>query len=121
MAAAAFVLRNFLLPTLLASVAPQVLYPTTASLTSASSDPPISCSLPSASMVSPNHCNADDDQIMRKQTQSCQSLLTMVEDAPTSECCTGLNNIAFNRIACVCKKTFYPPTAHNASRQLDLP
>lgn len=89
--------------------------------TSPSTIQPVTCSLPSTSTISTNYCNAHDEQGMSQQTQSCQGYLTMSEAAPSAACCLGLNNVAFNRTACICKFTFYPPAAHNASRQLDLP
>jgi hypothetical protein len=82
---------------------------------------PITCSLPSTLMISNNYCNTNDEQGMDVQTQSCQGFLTNFEAAPSADCCKGLNNVAYNRTACICKLTFYPPASHNASRQLDLP
>ncbi|XP_024365902.1 uncharacterized protein [Physcomitrium patens] len=83
--------------------------------------PPIVCTLPNTTMISPNYCNAHDEQSMENQTAVCDGFLTMSVDIPSAECCTGLNNVAYNRTACICKKAFYPPTNHNASRQLGLP
>lgn len=82
---------------------------------------PITCSVPNTSMISPNYCNAYDEQRMGTQTQTCQGFLTNFEAAPSTDCCIGLSSVAFNRTACICKLTFFPPAAHNASRQLDLP
>lgn len=82
---------------------------------------PVACSLPNTSMVSPNYCNAYDEDRMDSLTQSCEMFLTDAEAAPTKDCCAGLNTVASNRTACVCKLTFYPPAHHDAARQLDLP
>lgn len=86
-----------------------------------SPDQTITCSLPSTLMISADSCNADDEQSMDTQTQSCQGFLTDSEAAPNAACCLGLNNVAYNRTACICKMTFYPPASHNTSRHLDLP
>ena len=86
-----------------------------------SPDQTITCSLPSTLMISADYCNADDEQSMDTQTQSCQGFLTDSEAAPNAACCLGLNNVAYNRTACICKMTFYPTASHNTSRHLDLP
>ncbi|KAG0575972.1 hypothetical protein KC19_5G044700 [Ceratodon purpureus] len=82
---------------------------------------PVTCSLPSTLMISTNYCNSYDEQGMGTQTKSCQGFLTMAEASPSVDCCRGLNSVAYNRTACICKLTFYPPASNNASRQLDLP
>ncbi|KAG0615466.1 hypothetical protein M758_5G043500 [Ceratodon purpureus] len=82
---------------------------------------PVTCSLPSTSMISTIFCNSYDEQGMETQTKSCQGFLTMAEASPNADCCRGLNSVAYNRTACICKLTFYPPASNNASRQLDLP
>jgi hypothetical protein len=83
--------------------------------------PAITCALPNSSMVSSNFCNALDQQSMSVQTQDCDAFLTDVDPAPSTACCQGLNEVAYNRTACICMITFYPPSTHNASRQLALP
>lgn len=82
---------------------------------------PITCTLPNTSTISPNYCNAFDENRMSAQTQPCQGFLTNLQGTPSAACCTGLNDVAKNRTACICKLTFYPPADHNASRQLELP
>lgn len=83
--------------------------------------PAITCALPNSDMVSSNFCNALDQQSMSVQTQDCNAFLTDVDPAPSTACCQGLNEVAYNRTACICMITFYPPSTHNASRQLALP
>lgn len=83
--------------------------------------PTITCHLPNSSMISRNSCNALDEQSMGTQTQECNLFLTGVDSAPSKACCTGLNEVAYNRTACICKATFYPPSSNNATRQLELP
>lgn len=91
------------------------------STTAPASGPPITCNLPNSSMVSSNYCNSYDQQSMATQTAGCNGFLTDQEPAPSAACCKGLNEVAYNRTACICSYTFYPPSTNNASRQLELP
>lgn len=86
-----------------------------------SPSPPIICSLPNTSMVSSNWCNSDEEKSLETQTASCNAFLMDEEPAPSDDCCKGLNQVAYNRTACICSYTFYPPSTRNATRQLDLP
>ncbi|KAG0575971.1 hypothetical protein KC19_5G044600 [Ceratodon purpureus] len=99
----------------------EVMVPVAALAATPPSIQPITCRLPSTSMISTIFCNSSDEQGMETQTKSCQGFLTMAEDSPSADCCRGLNRVAYNRTACICKLTFYPPASHNTSRQLDLP
>lgn len=89
--------------------------------TTPANSPPVTCTLPSSSMVSSNYCNSYDEQSMETQTAGCDGFLTNQEPSPSAACCKGLNEVAYNRTACICAYTFYPPSTRNASRQLDLP
>ena len=83
--------------------------------------PPITCTLPNSSMVSSNYCNSLDQSSMQSQTQDCTAFLTDIDPTPSMACCTGFNEVAYNRTACICMATFYPSSNYNASRALDLP
>lgn len=82
---------------------------------------PITCSLPSDSTISLNYCTYSDQSNTSNQTTDCQGYLTDVQDSPSKLCCTGVNNVAYYKTACICMATFYPPATVNATRQLQLP
>jgi len=82
---------------------------------------PITCSLPSDSTISLNYCTYSDQSNTANQTTDCQGYLSDVEDSPSKLCCTGVNNVAYYKTACICMATFYPPATVNATRQLQLP
>ena len=82
---------------------------------------PITCSLPSDSTISLNYCTYSDQSNTANQTTDCQGYLTDVQDSPSPVCCTGVNNVAYYKTACICMATFYPPATVNATRQLQLP
>ncbi|XP_024375344.1 uncharacterized protein [Physcomitrium patens] len=94
----------------------------TASPTAAAPSPPITCSFANTSMISSNWCNYNDQSRMEAQTVDCKGFLTNSSElTPSAECCRGFNDVAYNRTACICMATFYPPSTHNESRQLVLP
>lgn len=82
---------------------------------------PITCSLPSDSTISLNYCTYSDQTNTANQTTDCQGYLSDLEDSPSKLCCTGVNNVAYYKTACICMATFYPPATVNATRQLQLP
>jgi len=70
--------------------------------------PPTECSMPSDMMVSGNNCSYYDEQSMDGLMGGCREFLTNTENAPTQDCCFGVNQVAYARTPCFCKATFYP-------------
>ncbi|CAM6057525.1 unnamed protein product [Sphagnum tenellum] len=70
--------------------------------------PPTECSMPSDMMVSGNNCSYYDEQSMDGLMGGCREFLTNTENAPTQDCCFGVNQVAYARTPCFCKGTFYP-------------
>ncbi len=68
---------------------------------------PTECLMPSDMMVSGNNCSYNDEQSMDGLMGGCREFLTNTENAPTQDCCFGINQVAYAHTPCYCKATFY--------------
>ncbi len=83
--------------------------------------PPTECSMPSDMMVSGSNCSYYDEQSMAGLMGGCREFLTNTENAPTQDCCFGVNQVAYARTPCFCKATFYPlDSAVDASADVNV-